>query len=108
MATLIIEVSDLDNVKDRLNAAFRGEPQGCRYSFRSEEHLLSTLNPHRWGILKVLTGAVPLGVRELARRVGRDIKGVHTDTQVLTRCGLIDKTDDGKLHFPYDEVRDWN
>jgi hypothetical protein len=23
----------------------------------------------------------------------------------LVQCGLIDKTDDGKLHLPYDEVR---
>jgi len=30
------------------------------------------LNPNRWAILKALTGAGPLGVRELARRVGRD------------------------------------
>ncbi len=105
MTTLIIEVSTLDDVKVRLNAAFRGEPQGCRYSFRSEERLLSTLNPNRWAILCALTGAGSLGVREVARRVGRDIKGVHGDVQALLLCGLIDKTPDGKLDFPYDAVR---
>jgi len=46
-----------------------------------------------------------LGVRELARRVGRDVKGVHTDAQALVACGVIEKTEDGKLLFPYDEVR---
>ena len=63
------------------------------------------LNPNRWAIVKALTGAGPLGVRELARRVGRDVKGVHTDAQMLVKCGLIDKTDDGKLLLPYDQVR---
>lgn len=104
MTTLIIDVADLEAVKASMKAAFRGEPQGCSYSFRSEERLLSTLNPNRWAIVKALTGAGPLGVRELARRVGRDIKGVHTDAQTLVLCGLIDKTADGKLHLPYDEV----
>ena len=105
MTTLIIDVADLDQVKERLYAAFGGEPQGCRYSFRSEERLLATLNPNRWAIVKALTGAGPLGVRELARRIGRDVKGVHTDAQVLVLCGLVDKLADGKLHVPYDEVR---
>jgi predicted transcriptional regulator len=44
-------------------------------------------------------------VRELARRVGRDVKGVHTDARALLLAGLIDKTEDGKLSFPYDAVR---
>jgi predicted transcriptional regulator len=67
--------------------------------------LLATLNPNRWAILCALTGAGSLGVREVARRVDRDIKGVHTDAQQLVQCGLIDKLSDGKLHFPYDAVR---
>lgn len=49
--------------------------------------------------------AGPLGVRELARRVGRDVKGVHTDVKLMLQCGLIDNTADGLLHLPYDEVR---
>lgn len=66
--------------------------------------MLRTLNPNRWAIIETLTGAGPLGVRELARRVGRDVKGVHTDAQALVLCGLIDKTKAGKLHFPYEAV----
>ena len=105
MTTLTIDAADLETVKASMKAAFRGVPQGCVYSFSSEEQLLATLNPNRWVILKALTGAGPLGVRELARRIGRDIKGVHTDVQTLVACGLIDKSADGKLHFPYDAVR---
>jgi len=105
MSTLIIDVASIEDIKTSMQAAFRGEPQGCSYSFQNETDLLTTLNANRWAILKALTGAGPLGVRELARRVGRDVKGVHTDTRLLSQCGLIDKTDDGKLHLPYDEVR---
>ena len=105
MTTLIIDVASLDAVKASMKAAFRGEAQGCSYTFLTGADLLSTLTANRWAIVKAMTGAGPLGVRELARRVGRDIKGVHTDAQVLVQCGLVDKTADGKLHLPYDEVR---
>jgi hypothetical protein len=33
------------------------------------------------------------------------VKGVHTDAQALVACGVIEKTADGKLLFPYDAVR---
>lgn len=56
-------------------------------------------------IAKAMTGAGAVGVRELARRVGRDVKGVHTDAQALMSAGVVERTDDGKLLFPYDEVR---
>lgn len=49
------------------------------------------------------TGAGPLALREIARRVGRDVKGVHGDVHALLSCGLIDRTDRGFL-FPYDAV----
>lgn len=104
MQTVTIEVSDIETTRQRMKAAFRGEPQGCFISFPSHEDLWSTLTAKRWTILKALTGAGPLGVRELARRVGRDVKGVHSDAQVLARCGVIEKTADGKLVFPYDAV----
>lgn len=102
---LTIGVSDIEQTKQRMKAALRGRADSTpRYSFRSREDLLRTLNPNRWGLIEALTGAGPLGVRELARRVGRDVKGVHTDAQALVLCGLLDKTDDGRLHFPYDAV----
>ncbi len=104
MSTLIIDVSNLDTVKARLEAAFRGEPQTPRYSFRSEERLLSTLTPDRWAIIKALTGAEPLSAPELAHRIGRDLTEVQSDAEPLVQCGLIDRTSEGKLHFPYERV----
>lgn len=105
MTTLTIEVASREKIAARFQRAMQGEPRGGFYTFQSEADLLSTLTANRWAILKALTGAEPLGVRELARRVGRDVKGVHTDAQLMVGCGLIDKTPAGKLHLPYDEVR---
>ncbi len=104
MKTVTIEVAGIEATKQRMKAAFCGEPQGCFISFPSHEDLWATLTPNRWAILKSMTGAEPVGVRELARRVRRDVKAVHTDLQVLLLCGVIDKTPDGKLLFPYDAV----
>lgn len=102
---LTIGVSSIEETKQRMKAAFCSEADATpRYSFRTREDLLRTLSPNRWSLIEALTGAEPLGVRELARRVGRDVKGVHTDAQKLVLCGLINKTDDGKLHFPYEVV----
>jgi predicted transcriptional regulator len=104
MRTVTIEVAGIESTKQRMKAAFRGESQGCFISFPSDEDLWTTLTPNRWTILKAMTGAGPVGVRELARKVRRDVKGVHTDVQALVFCGVIDKTPDGKLLFPYDAV----
>jgi len=87
-----------------MKAAFRGEVQGYRYSFKSRVDLLRTLNPNRWSLIEALTGAGPLDIPELAHRVGRDVKGVDADAQALVLCGLVDKNADGKLSFPYEAV----
>jgi predicted transcriptional regulator len=104
--TLTIDVGTTDDAKARLKAAFHGKADDtARYTFSSRDSLLRTLTARRWALIETLTGAEPLGVRELARRVGRDVKGVHADAQALVLIGLIDKIGDGKLSFPYDAVR---
>lgn len=44
-----------------------------------------------------------MSIREVARRVGRDFKGVHTDVSALISAGLVDQ-EDGKICFPYDRI----
>ena len=101
---LTIGLSSLDEMQARLSAAFRGEPQGCRYSFLTTESMWSTLAPKRMQIVKTLTGAGPLAIREIARRVGRDVKGVHSDVTRLVKSGVINRTEAGKIEFPYDAI----
>ncbi len=104
MTTINIVVETTEETKRRMKAALRGQQQGFWYSFDTRSDLLRTLNPNRWALIEALTGQGPMGVRELARRVDRDVKGVHTDAQALVLCGLIEKTEEGKLNFPYDAV----
>lgn len=103
MGTVTIGISSIADAKDRLAAAFRDEPQGERISFASVELLWKTLSPRRWAIVRTLTGQGPLAIREVARRLGRDVKGVHGDVSALIGVGLIDRTPHG-IVFPYDAV----
>jgi predicted transcriptional regulator len=104
--TLTIGIGGIEDVKRRTKAAFRGKADATpRYTFPSAEAMARTLTPSRWSLITAMTGAGPVGVRELARRVGRDVKGVHNDAQALVLCGLIDKMDDGKLLFAYRRVK---
>lgn len=43
-------------------------------------------------------------IRELARRLERDVKSVHGDVSALLKAGVLDRTDDGRVVFPYDEI----
>jgi predicted transcriptional regulator len=45
-----------------------------------------------------------VSIRETARRVHRDVKAVHGDVQALLGCGILAKTDDGLIVFPFDNV----
>ena len=105
MNEVTISITSRQAVSDRFLSAWEtGQPQGAHIGFESEEHLWKTLTVKRWEILKAMTGAGELAIREVARRVGRDVKAVHGDITVLLNCGLLDKTDSGKVLFPYDAV----
>jgi predicted transcriptional regulator len=63
------------------------------------------LSIKRRDILKVMTGQGPLTLREIARRAGRDVKAVHGDVHALLQAGFVDRVEDGRFVFPYDDVR---
>lgn len=104
MKSVIIGIETRDQAKARLNAALAGKPQGSFISFVSVDLMWKILTPKRWEIIRAMTGAGPLSIREVARRVSRDVKAVHGDVSALIKAGVINKTDDGKIHFPYDRV----
>jgi predicted transcriptional regulator len=99
-----VSVSSLDEVKRRTRAAFASKPQGSHISFASADLMWKTLAPPRWNIVEAMTGAGPMSIREVARRVGRDVKAVHGDVKKLLANGVLDRTEDGKVIFPYDAV----
>lgn len=40
-----------------------------------------------------------------ARRVGRDVKAVHTDVTAPLNAGVLDRVKDGRVIFPFDSVK---
>jgi len=78
-----------------------GQYQGESLNFPTAAQFFSRLTPNRWQMVNHLLGAGVVGVRELARQLGRDSKRVHEDSKVLVKLGLLEKTDTGALHCPY-------
>ena len=101
-----IGVSSIAEVNARFSRAWKGEvSQGHLLSFISVELMWKTLAPKRWEIIRAMTGQGPMSVREVARRVNRDVKAVHGDVRKLLLNGIVDKSEDGRVEFPYDEIR---
>lgn len=83
-----------------------GKAEGvARISFASAELLWKVLTAKRLEILKAMTAAGGLTIREIAHRVGRDIKAVHSDVKALQMAGVLEKSPKGRAIFPYEEVR---
>ena len=104
MNTVTLCIAAREDVTRRALSAFRGEAQGAFISFASPDLLWQTLTRRRWDILKAMTGQGRLAIREVARRVGRDVKAVHRDVHALLDAGILDRADDGGVIFPYDAV----
>jgi len=85
-------------------AAFKGEHMGEFISFATVELLWKVLTAKRWDILQAMTGQGEMTIREVARRVERDVKAVHGDVQALLLAGVLDRADSGRVVFPYDAV----
>lgn len=67
--------------------------------------LLRNLSPARWALLERLRADGPLSVYELARRLERDYKNVHTDVKRLAELGLIERRDEALVAVAWDAVR---
>ena len=104
LGTVVFDVASLEESLERARAAFRGEPQGSHISFASAEQLFSIMTPKRLAMVRTMAGAGPLSIREVARRLGRDVKAVHSDVHALLRCGVLSRTREGQVIFPFNAV----
>ena len=105
MKTVTLQVADAETVKARARDAVRGQKQGSRISFATPELLFRLLTAKRWQLIRALTGAGPVTIREAARRVNRDVKAVHGDVHALLNAGVLRKTPEGPIVFPFEAVR---
>lgn len=104
MKSVTLEVCSREKISNRFLRALEGEPQGQFISFESPELLFKVISGKRWELLKVMTGAGAMTIREAARRMQRDVKAVHSDVHALLNAGLLQKTENGRIIFPYDAV----
>jgi predicted transcriptional regulator len=104
MSTVRIGITSVDEAKARARRAFAGERQGNFIGFATPELLWKVITPKRWEVLRAMTGAGPIAIREVARRVGRDVKSVHADIHALLKAGVLERSEDGGIVFPFDTV----
>ena len=108
---LELRLGDARDALDRFEAAWNRRIEGRRavslqvLSVPDLPRLLKTLTPARWDLMDRLREAGPLSVYELARRLGRDYKNVHTDVARLLELGLVERGGDGRVAVPWDVVR---
>lgn len=86
---------------DRFEAAWNRVAEGGRLvqlqvlTLRDLPALVGTLTPARWALIERLSKAGPLSIYQLAKRLQRDYKNVHTDVTQLLRLGVLERQGDG-------------
>jgi len=109
MNTLTVRLSAADDAKARFveagNRALAGNASEASptLNFGSYDDMHRVLAPSRLSIVKALAGQGVLSIREVARRVERDVQAVHRDVTTLINAGVIDRTDAG-VAFPYARI----
>jgi len=100
MNTLIIGNQPVAQRRADIVRAWKtGKPEAAaRLDFETLEGAWKLLSPKRWAILRTMAGQGPLAIREIARRVNRDVRAVHSDVRALHL------TLEGKLVLPYDVI----
>ena len=109
MNTLTVRLSTAADAKARFVAAGKCALSGKAVeanptlNFGSYDDMHRVLAPSRLTIVKALAEQGALSIREVARRVGRDVQAVHRDVITLINAGVIDRTDKG-VEFPYARI----
>lgn len=78
--------------------------QGEVLNFEDAGSFFGKLTERRWALMHALQGQGPMSVRELARRANRDVRRVHDDVEVLAELGLVERTDNGGVACPFEDV----
>ena len=106
MRTLTITVQP--DWKSALRAAGKAAQaetyQGETLDFESPDVFRGRLTALRWSLLRQIMSAGEVSIRELARRVGRDVRRVHDDVLVLAELGLIERTTSGGVRCPFADI----
>jgi predicted transcriptional regulator len=107
---LELRVGAVGDALDRFEAAWNRHAEGGKpvslsvLSFGDLPRLLGTLTAARWALLKSLREKGAASIYELAKRLGRDYKNVHTDVSKLIDLGLVERRPEGSIATAFDIV----
>lgn len=106
MKTVVLSIRTLDTALSDFATSWEESKadEAARIGFESWDLMHKVLSPKRLEIIRAMVGADPLSIREIARRVGRDFKGVHSDVTLLFNAGVVERGKDGRMSFPYDRI----
>jgi predicted transcriptional regulator len=108
---LELRIGGAGDALDRFEAAWNRAAEGRKgatvsiLSMQDLPLLLRTLSPARWSLLERLKAEGPMSIYELAKRLQRDYKNVHTDVTRLAELGLVERRADGAVAVPWEIVR---
>jgi predicted transcriptional regulator len=108
---LQLRIAGAGDALDRFEAAWNRQAQDGKavslsiLSFEDLPLLLRTLTPARWALMESLRKEAAASIYELAKKLGRDYKNVHTDVSRLLELGLIERRADGSVAVAWDGVR---
>ncbi len=108
---LEIRVGPPRDALDRFEAAWTRAVEGRKVSplrvlsLEDLPLLLKTLTPARWQLVERLKKEGAVSIYELAKRLGRNYKNVHTDVTELVKLGLIEKSGKTEVGVAWDAVR---
>jgi predicted transcriptional regulator len=106
-----IRIGAAGDALDRFEAAWNRVAEGRAMrpleilSFSNLPLLLKTLSPARFTLMTRLHADGPCSIYELAKRLQRDYKNVHTDVTQLAGIGLVARRDDGRVAVAWDLLR---
>lgn len=89
-----------------MQALQAGQPVQAYFgvSFGEVGQMLAAFTPRRWELIAALREAGPLTVAELARKLARNYKNVHTDVAQLIEWMAVERVDDGRVQVPRSEI----
>lgn len=103
--TITVGAQGWSDLRQAARAGFAADHYlGEFLNFETPALFFSRMTAKRWDIVRTLQGAGEMSVRELARRVGRDVRRVHEDVSALTELGLLERTPRGGVVSPYADI----
>ena len=103
--TITVRPTAWPGLRDAARAGFAADHYlGEFLNFETPALFFGRLTEKRWNIVRTTQGAGDIAVRELARRLGRDVKRVHADVTALIELGLLERTERGGVINPYADI----